>query len=443
MEAFGRPPEFDKKRDSIVRVEAHRLRKRLDHYYHNEGVNRPVQIVIPTGQYAPRFIVKNELVTVVEPPPIQVQPGRVGRWAMVAGIAVVAATTLGLWFGARSEKQSKAPQAVASLPLVAASAAPGEIVRIMAGSRSANTLDSMGRTWSADQYYSGGYEGIDQFRTLLRTKDPTIYLKRRLGDFSYDIPLKPGWYEMRLFFAEMKYGEGNVDGGGETSRLFKLTANGKVLLNDFDVILDAAGPNTADIKVFKQISPAEDGYLHLKFQSAKDRAFVNAIELTPGDAHKLRPIRFVARENGYTDSRGITWMPESYALGGRLALRQEEVTGTPDAQLYQSERYGNFNYAIPVAQGRYTVVLHFAETWHGPHRGDGSGIRSRVFDVYCNGVALLQGFDIFKEAGGSLRAVEKRFTGLQANAQGKLILQFVPQKNYANVNAVEVIDEGN
>src|SRR5256885_3659526 len=30
VEALGRAPDFDQKKDSIVRVEAHRLRKRLD-----------------------------------------------------------------------------------------------------------------------------------------------------------------------------------------------------------------------------------------------------------------------------------------------------------------------------------------------------------------------------------------------------------------------------
>src|SRR5438477_6725276 len=56
VEALGRPPEFDQKRDSIVRVEAHRLRKRLKEYYETEGANHPVQIVIPPGHYAPKFI---------------------------------------------------------------------------------------------------------------------------------------------------------------------------------------------------------------------------------------------------------------------------------------------------------------------------------------------------------------------------------------------------
>ena len=188
---------------------------------------------------------------------------------------------------------------------------------------------------------------------------------------------------------------------------------------------------------------ASDGFLHLTFQSQKDRAMMNAIELVPGNGHKLHPIRFVARETGFTDNRGQAWSPESYALGGRIALRQQEVVGTADPGLYQSERYGNFSYAIPVAPGTYTVTLHFAETWHGPNRGDGSGAGSRVFDVQCNGVALLESFDIFKEAGRSFKAVEKRFTGLKANAQGKLNFTFVSQKNYALVNAIEVLDEGN
>jgi len=40
VEAFGRPPDFDQSRDSIVRVEAHRLRKRLQEYY-SGGRRRP------------------------------------------------------------------------------------------------------------------------------------------------------------------------------------------------------------------------------------------------------------------------------------------------------------------------------------------------------------------------------------------------------------------
>jgi len=56
VEALGRPPHFDQKRDSIVRVEAHRLRKRLREYYEAEGSGHKVRIEITPGQYAPKFL---------------------------------------------------------------------------------------------------------------------------------------------------------------------------------------------------------------------------------------------------------------------------------------------------------------------------------------------------------------------------------------------------
>src|SRR5580704_11126444 len=56
VEALGRPAGFDQKRDSIVRVEAHRLRKRLREYYEADGAAHSVRIDIPPGQYAPIFV---------------------------------------------------------------------------------------------------------------------------------------------------------------------------------------------------------------------------------------------------------------------------------------------------------------------------------------------------------------------------------------------------
>ena len=47
---------------------------------------------------------------------------------------------------------------------------------------------------------------------------------------------------------------------------------------------------------------------------------------------------------------------------------------------------------------------------------------------------------MFKEAGGR-RAITKTFNGLRPNAQGKLLLSFVPDHNYASVSAIEVTDE--
>jgi hypothetical protein len=56
VEALGRPPSFDPKRDSIVRVEAHRLRKRLKQYYETAGAGHPVRINFAAGSYVPEFV---------------------------------------------------------------------------------------------------------------------------------------------------------------------------------------------------------------------------------------------------------------------------------------------------------------------------------------------------------------------------------------------------
>jgi len=52
---YGRPEGFDPQVDPIVRVEAGRLRRALDHYYLTAGKNDPVRIKIPKGRYVPTF----------------------------------------------------------------------------------------------------------------------------------------------------------------------------------------------------------------------------------------------------------------------------------------------------------------------------------------------------------------------------------------------------
>jgi TolB-like protein/Tfp pilus assembly protein PilF len=54
-EVCGRPTGFDPKQDPIVRVDANRLRTRLDAYYASEGAADPVRIELPKGAYVPVF----------------------------------------------------------------------------------------------------------------------------------------------------------------------------------------------------------------------------------------------------------------------------------------------------------------------------------------------------------------------------------------------------
>jgi hypothetical protein len=54
-EVFGRGSDFDSRVDSVVRVQAGRLRTKLHEYYENEGRDDRVIIILPKGQYTPVF----------------------------------------------------------------------------------------------------------------------------------------------------------------------------------------------------------------------------------------------------------------------------------------------------------------------------------------------------------------------------------------------------
>ncbi len=55
VQVFGKDESFDPRTDPIVRVQARRLRARLDRYYRDEGGNDDLVIDLPKGGYAPVF----------------------------------------------------------------------------------------------------------------------------------------------------------------------------------------------------------------------------------------------------------------------------------------------------------------------------------------------------------------------------------------------------
>ena len=463
VEAFGRPPDFDQSRDSIVRVEAHRLRKRLQEYYSGAGAGHQIQIIVPSGSYIPQFVRRsnagqppaaaegsaipeiptNPVGAESAPPAVELPAsGTPGSrpWMPYAVALLALAVAIPSFFWVRSGRQKSTP--VPQAAQASAALSPQEEVRILAGFTAGQLVDHYGNTWSGDRYYDGGVVRSVPRRHIAGTLDPHIFYHWRQGSFSYHIPLKKGAYELRLYFAEMVYGEDNVAGGGEVTRMFRVLANNTTLLQYFDVISDALGSNTADIKVFRDIQPADDGMLHLQFvPTVNNVPFVNGIEVVPSRPGAIRPIRILARDAALTDGLNRLWSADRYFRLGTLVQRHDPVAGAEDEDLYQNERFGHFSYVIPVALGgRYDVTLRFCENWIGPDRPGGGGAGNRVFDISFNGRMLLANFDIFKQV-GSLHALDKTFKGLEPNAQGKLIFDFTPVRGYALVNAIEVLDE--
>jgi hypothetical protein len=460
LDVFRRGESFDQDDDSIVRVQANRLRKRLAEYYSGEGATHRLRITIPVGQYVPLFEQEaNPQDTGEAEPGVPVAAHeqktattrRPALWLLVTSIAALAA----LAWVAYVTRNKPSPQPVAStsdLPEAIAERPVGlpvgNEVRILAGA-DRRYVDRAGKLWNRDSYFTGGTPTRSPIQHIWRTQDPTIYRTSRQGDFSYNIPLKTGTYELHLHFAETYYGPEDIGGGGEGSRVMAISVNGKPLLNDLDVVADSGGARTAVVKVFTDISPAEDGLLHLSIASVKGgRGMLSAIEILPGTPGHIRPVRIVARDIPYYSNDSHWWSPDIYYKGGQLAASEQPADGTDDPELYETERWGHFSYAIPVTPGKYAVVLHFIERSELANRDKYAGLPSgsneasedRVFNVFCNGKAVLSNVNISREAGQD-RAFVRKITGLEPNAQGTLLLEFVPVNHYATISAIEVLPQ--
>jgi adenylate cyclase len=114
VEVFDRSDSFDPRLDSIVRVEARRMRARLDDYYHGPGAADPVIISIPRGSYVPMFTERETpMPDAPLPAPAGALPGAsMRRWLVLAAIsAVIVAIALAGW---RTTPATTATQEAAS-----------------------------------------------------------------------------------------------------------------------------------------------------------------------------------------------------------------------------------------------------------------------------------------------------------------------------------------
>lgn len=486
-EVYGKDMDFGEKRDSFVRVAVHRLRRKLERFYDTEGAMHPVRIVIRTGNYQPEFERVFDLpgapahqAKAPEASPMQILPAaqtalaerehdlsgpapatgpprrKVFPWkasaAAVAAILTIAIPARiwlrkGTLHGNAAEESPKTRQAALS---PGASAELPHPVRILAGSSTESLTDRFGAEWRGDRYFAGGRGDSLRFGNqersvphpfILAAPDQTPYRSFRAGDFSYRIPLPPGKYELRLYFSEVVFGMADSGEGADNKRIFDVSMNGHPLLALLDIYADAGAANTAEVRVFEDVSPAPDGFLTLDFRPVREVAWLNAIELIPNESGLAQPLRVVARNADYVDRRGQLWGSDRYFVGGRNTSDGKVPSGTGDPELFMGQRYGHFSYRLPVPPGRYRLRLFFAETFFGPDNRGKGGVGSRIFNVSCGGTAILRQFDIFREAGEN-HAIEKVFHGIEPNVHGRIDLTFEPVVNYAIVQAVELVAEG-
>lgn len=136
--------------------------------------------------------------------------------------------------------------------------------------------DSWGNTWAADSNFNSGTARCVT-NTVANTGDSQLYQCERYGNpFTYSFNVPPGNYQVTLKFAELFW-------EAAAARIFDVSINGALVLDNFDIFADAGISHTAISRVFNNISPTA-GKITLLFElgpTGVDNAQVCAIQINP------------------------------------------------------------------------------------------------------------------------------------------------------------------
>jgi hypothetical protein len=274
-----------------------------------------------------------------------------------------------------------------------------------------------------------------------------VYQTNRYGTFSYTIPgLTAGKsYTVRLHFAETYWTAAG-------KRTFNVSINGTQVLTNFDIFATAGGEYIAVVEQFSATA-STGGTIGIQFTSAVDNAQVNGIEVlggtsttptpTPTPTPPPTPTPTPPPGNGSVQINAggpavSPFIADTDFTGGTTVtstntIDTSGVTNPAPQAVYQTNRYGNFTYAIPglTAGKSYTVRLHFAETYW-------TATGKRTFNVSINSTQVLTKFDIFATAGAANKAVVEQLTAT-ASSSGAITIQFTSVVDNAQVNGIEVL----
>lgn len=141
------------------------------------------------------------------------------------------------------------------------------------------------------------------------------------------------------------------------------------------------------------------------------------------------------------DYQGIEFTADQYATNGSVYTNSQALVDV----LYKSERYGTgsrqLNIDIPMENGDYEVILHFAEIYHGATGGGPGGVGKRIFDINLEGQLVEDNFDIFSEAGAETPLL-KPYNITVSDASLNILLSGAAADggvDYPKISAIEVL----
>lgn len=134
-----------------------------------------------------------------------------------------------------------------------------------------------------------------------------------------------------------------------------------------------------------------------------------------------------------TNADGTVWLADQGFADGETVERPDVQVANAgnDEFVYQSEHYSMSAFSQPVPNGKYTVMLHFAETYEGiTDKGQ------RVFSFNVQGQDF-KDLDVFDKAGGPLHAYVVTVPVEVTN--GKLDITFTSNIENPEINGIEII----
>lgn len=145
----------------------------------------------------------------------------------------------------------------------------------------------------------------------------------------------------------------------------------------------------------------------------------------------------------FTDQHGRVWLADQELYSGgqwgaddgmTVERTYLQIDGTDIPQIYQYERYSMGSYVFNVPNGKYTVRLHFAETYEGITEPG-----MRVFSVSIQGQTVLKDLDLYQRCGPN-KAFVQEYKAVEVK-DGKLVIGFTPNIENPEINGIEIIAE--
>lgn len=300
-----------------------------------------------------------------------------------------------------------------------------KIVRINAASKS-DYIDPQGNTWVADTGFSTG-NTFTTTNSISNTDKSTIYQSERFSPaMTYSIPLPSGTYDVSLHYAEVYFDEVG-------KRIFDVRMEGKLVSDNLDIFQQSNNRKDKALVVTTRDVVVNDGELTIDFRRVRNNAKISAIEVLPPSTQQA--IFINAGGPSFRDSDDNLWLSDTglYNRGSTYSTF-ESISNTDMPLLYQSERYqSRMKYEIPVTNGKYDVILYFAEIFEGAMRPG-----ARVFNVSVENETMVNNLDIYKRAGSKgnkAYVISKRGVVV---SDGSMTIDFTRVRNSAKISGIEI-----